>query len=155
MLPCPKFSKPKIGRDQLSTVDGSEIWLTSWYGKYPIICKVLYIQKVVVWDFVSKVSIDFFNLVFFWGGNLGIWVGSKGFPRSIMDIGRKPVMHSSTKEDCYGLFLNIESNMTLIGKRRRQGWGKMDGCIISDVRTTSTGWLWLITSWIALSLFFP
>ena len=76
---------------------------------------------MVVWDFVSKVSIDFFNLVFFLGGNLGIWVGSKGFPRSIMDIGRKPVMHSSTKEDCYGLFLNIESNMTLIGKRRRQG----------------------------------
>ena len=31
------------------TVDGSEIWLTSWYGKYHIISRVLYTQ-VVVWD---------------------------------------------------------------------------------------------------------
>ena len=26
------------------TVDGSEIRLTSWYGKYPIICKVSYMS---------------------------------------------------------------------------------------------------------------
>ena len=35
-----------------------EILLTSWYGKYPIIYKVLYIQTVVVWDFWTINSSD-------------------------------------------------------------------------------------------------
>ncbi len=34
-----------------------EIRLTSWYGKYPIIHRVLYIQPVVVWDFWTINSI--------------------------------------------------------------------------------------------------
>ena len=32
-------------------VDGSEIRLITWYGKYPRIYQVLYIQQVIVWDF--------------------------------------------------------------------------------------------------------
>ena len=31
-------------------VDGSEIRLTIWYGKYPTICRVLGPSQVVVWD---------------------------------------------------------------------------------------------------------
>ena len=36
------------------TVDGSEIRLTSCYGKYPIIYFVLALSQVVVWDFFHQ-----------------------------------------------------------------------------------------------------
>ena len=39
------------------TVDGSEIRLTSWYGKYLIIYRVEHTSQVVVWDFWTINSI--------------------------------------------------------------------------------------------------
>ena len=42
---------------KLPTVDGWNPAFTSWYGKYPIIYKVLHIQTVVVWDFLHQQSI--------------------------------------------------------------------------------------------------
>ena len=35
--------------------------ITRWYGKYPIIYKVLYIQTVVVWDFWTINSMNYDN----------------------------------------------------------------------------------------------
>ena len=38
-----------LGPGTRGTVDGSEIWLTSWYGLNPIVCRVSYILDYVGW----------------------------------------------------------------------------------------------------------
>ncbi len=56
----------------------AEIRLTSWYGKYPIICRVLAPSQVVVWDFWTINSMEYIM------GNVNQWrseiLNSNGWP---------------------------------------------------------------------------